>query len=558
MITENSREQRKSGSAERDGEGEMRSLYYNGAVYTGTMPLVEAFVVEDGIFCFAGSNEEARTAAGPDAVMTDLEGRFVCPAFNDSHMHLLEFGQGLYAPQVEAHTSSLGELLNRLRDFEKKYPRREGEWLVARGWNQDDFTDVRRMPDRWDLDKVSQNIPICVVRMCGHCLTVNSKALELLGVTADSVQPEGGRIGMENGAPDGRFYENAVRLVYDVIPQPDREELKKMILAACRVLNSYGITCCQTDDYGAFRGVSWQTINKVYRELEKNGDLTVRIYEQCNFEEPEELREFVESGYRTGIGSDFFRIGPLKIVADGALGARTAYLSRPYADAPYTCGMMSFPQETLEEMISYANEQGMQIAVHAIGDGCLDRVLAAFEKALKEHPRRDHRHGIVHCQITRPDQLEQIRQLKLHVYSQSIFLDYDIRIVEARVGKEMAATSYNWKTLLCGGVSVSNGSDCPIEAPHVMSGIQCAVTRCTLDGTGPYLPEQAYTVQEALESYTVRGAEACFGEERMGQIRAGMLADFAVLGANPFETEPGRLKEIPVCATYLGGRKVFG
>lgn len=536
----------------------MRTLYYNGAVYTGTMPLTEAFVVEDGLFCFAGSNEAAETAAGADAGKVDLEGRFVCAAFNDSHMHLLEFGQNLYAPQVEAHTSSLEELLDRLRDFERQYPRREGEWLVARGWNQDNFTDVCRMPNRWDLDRVSEDIPVCAVRVCGHCLTVNSRALELLGVTADTAQPEGGHIGMEAGVPDGRFYENAVSLVYDAMPQPDREALKRMILAACSVLNSYGITCCQTDDYGSFRGVSWRTVNEVYRELEESGQLTVRIYEQCIFSEPGKLREFVESGYRTSAGSDFFRIGPLKIVADGALGARTAYLSHPYADAPSTCGMMSFTQDTLEEMISYANGQGMQIAVHAIGDGCLDRVLAAFEKALKAHPRQDHRHGIVHCQITRPDQMEKIRQLGLHVYAQSIFLDYDIRIVEARVGKETAATSYCWKTLLRDGVPVSNGSDCPMEISHVMSGIQCAVTRCTLDGTGPYLPGQAYTVQEALDSYTVWGAKACFAEERMGKIRAGMLADFTVLGANPFETEPEELKNIPVCATYLGGRKVFG
>ena len=180
-----------------------------------------------------------------------------------------------------------------------------------------------------------------------------------------------------------------------------------------------------------------------------------------------------------------------------------------------------------------------------------------LEKALAAHPRTDHRHGIVHCQITRPDQLERIARLNLHVYAQSIFLDYDLHIVEDRVGKELAASSYSWKTLMNKGVTVSNGSDCPVELPNVMGGIQCAVTRCDLKGEGPYLPREAFTVQEALDSFTIAGAKASFEEDSKGRIEPGMLADFVVLGGNPFETEPERLKDIPVLATYLGGKFVY-
>ena len=143
-----------------------------------------------------------------------------------------------------------------------------------------------------------------------------------------------------------------------------------------------------------------------------------------------------------------FKIGPLKMLGDGALGARTAFLSRPYADDPSTCGIPVFTQETMDEMIGYANAHGMQAAVHTIGDACLDRVLSAYEKALAENPREDHRHGIVHCQITRADQLEKIAKMHHHVYAQSIFLDYDNHIVEERVGKELASTSYSWKALM--------------------------------------------------------------------------------------------------------------
>ena len=295
------------------------------------------------------------------------------------------------------------------------------------------------------------------------------------------------------------------------------------------------------------------------QELEAEGELTVRVYEQCNFTELSELKAFVEAGNVTGSGTELFKVGPLKMLGDGALGARTAYLSRPYADDPSTCGIPVFSQEVFDEMIGYANAHGMQAAVHAIGDACLDRVLDAYEKALKEHPREDHRHGIVHCQITRPDQLERIARLKLHVYAQSIFLDYDNHIVKDRVGEELASTSYSWKTLMKQGVSVSNGTDCPVELPDALASMECAVTRTTIkDHVGPYLPDEAFTVQEALDSYTIRGAEGSFEEKIKGKICPGMLADFVILEQSPFETAPEQLHTIPVHAAYLGGRKVFG
>lgn len=199
----------------------------------------------------------------------------------------------------------------------------------------------------------------------------------------------------------------------------------------------------------------------------------------------------------------------------------------------------------------------MQVAVHCTGDACLDLVLNSMEKALAAHPRNDHRHGIVHCQITRPDQLEKIAELNLHVYAQSIFLDYDLHIVKERVGEELANSSYSWKTLIGKGVIVSNGSDCPVELPNVMGGIQCAVTRCDLKGNGPYLLIEAFMVREALDSFTKEGAKASFEEALKGEIKPGMLADFVVLGKNPFEVDPSKLKDIPILSTYLGGKMVY-
>ena len=542
----------------RKGNRKMRTIYYNGAVYTGALPLVQSFGEEDGRFFFAGSNEEAVALKREGDRLVDLQGRFVCSGFNDSHMHLLSYGSSLRMAQLADRTGSLSDMLNCLREFRDSRTFRENAWLQGRGWNQDYFADTDRMPNRHDLDKVSTDIPICAVRACGHCLVVNTKALTLPGIGANTPQPAGGRIGMEEGEPDGRFFDNAMDLIYEAIPAPDKEEVKEMMLAACRSLNAYGVTSSQTDDYCAFHNVPWPLVNEAYRELEAEGRLTVRVYEQSNFTSLEALKAFVEAGNRTGTGSSLFKIGPLKMLGDGALGARTAYLGRPYADDPSTCGIPVFSQEVMDEMVGYANAQGMQVAVHAIGDACLDRVLTAYERAMASHPRKDPRHGIVHCQITRPDQLAKIGRMGLHVYAQSIFLDYDIHMVKERVGEELASTSYSWKTLMETGATVSNGTDCPVELPDALACIQCAVTRKTLkDQIGPYLPDQAFTVKEALDSYTCGGAYASFEENIKGKISPGMLADFVVLEENPFETPPEKLREIPVRETYLGGRKVY-
>ncbi|MBQ4506560.1 MAG: amidohydrolase [Firmicutes bacterium] len=534
----------------------MKKLYKNAKVYTGELPLKEAFAVEDGRFIFAGSSEEGY-ALGADET-EDLGGRFVCAGFNDSHMHLLGFGSALSMAPLAEHTASLGELLDCLREHAKAHPLREGQWLRGRGWNQDYFSDVSRMPNRWDLDRVSKDHPIAITRCCGHAMAVNSKALELCGIDASTPSPEGGRIGMKDGEPDGLFYDGAMPLIVNNIPLPGKEEVKDMIRSACRALNGYGITSVQSDDFSAFRGLPWETVIGAYKELEASGELTVRVYEQCNLTEVDDFKRFTAAGNSARSGSDMFRIGPLKLLGDGSLGARTAYLSRPYADDPSGRGFPIFTQEQLDALTECANESGFQFAVHAIGDACLDMVLDAAEKALEKHPRADHRHGIVHCQISRPDQLERIAKLKMHVYAQSIFLDYDTKIVKERAGEELASSSYSWKTLMDKGVCVSNGSDCPVELPDVMKGIQCAVTRRSCSGGEVYLKEEAFTVEEALDSFTRNAARASFDEDIKGRIVPGMLADFTLLSEDPFEADPDHIKEIEILGAWLGGEKVFG
>jgi len=526
-------------------------IYHNAVVFTAQGSLAQAFGVENGKFTFVGSNEEADRLSADQRI--DLAGAFVCPGFHDSHMHLLNYGQTLSMAPLHRFTGSLADMLQSLRD---SGPGRSG-WILGRGWNQDYFSDEKRMPNRWDLDQVSFEHPVCAVRACGHALAVNSRALEILGVHKDTPPIPGGTIGMERGEPNGLFFDNAMDLVLPKIPSPTLEEVKNMIRLACGELNRHGITSCGSDDYCVFQNLSWETVNEAFRQLEQEGDLSVRVNEQANFTNSQALEGFLKAGNTTGSGSEYFRIGPLKLLGDGALGARTAYLSKPYADDPSTCGLSVFTKEQFDQLIGMAHSNGMQVAVHCIGDACLDLVLDSLEKALTENPRDDHRHGIVHCQITRPDQLRRISALNLQVYAQSIFLDYDLHIVHSRVGSKLAESSYSWKTLLNSGVNVSNGSDCPVEMPDVMAGIQCAVTRCDRKGSGPYLPHEAFTVEEALMSFTAAGARASFQENCVGTIAPNLLADFVVLGGNPLSSPVQDLQDIPILAAYLGGKKVY-
>ena len=534
----------------------MKTIFVDGRVFTGVLPLKEAFAVEDGIFLAAGTNKEMLALAGPGDEVAALQGRFVCPGFNDSHMHLLGLGKLMEQCDLSQATASLADVQQALRAFAETHP--EG-WILARGFNQDVFSPATGTPTRHDLDAVCADRPICIVRCCGHALTVNTKALEIIGADVDTPMPEGGsaEIGPD-GKLNGIFLDTAMELVWPHVPAYTRNDLPRLIRNAMKALNAVGVTSVQTDDFTTLAGITWEDVVAAYRALEDAGEMTVRVYEQSQFNTPAELTPFLDAGYKTGWGTPLFRIGPLKMVADGSLGARTAYMSTHYADAPDEKGLAIFTHEQLTEMLTLAHERGMQSAVHAIGDGILDDILAAYEHAFTVHPRDDHRSGIVHIQLTRPDQLEKVRELALHAYAQSVFIDYDSRIVEARAGKELASTSYAFRTLRQMGVHVSNGTDCPVESPNPMRGLQCAVTRQPLDGSlPPYRPEECMTVEEALQTYTAEGAYASFEESFKGQIAPGMAADFVILDGDPFSVQPSEIKDILVLETYLGGRCVY-
>ncbi len=249
----------------------MKTALVNARVYTGES-FTEAVLYEGGIILKTGTGEEIRKEAEE---IIDCEGRFLCAGFNDSHMHLLNLGKALTSPRYDLHTSSLEELLSYSKECLKHL--KDGQWLTGRGWNQDLFEDGKRIPDRHDLDKISTEIPVFLTRTCGHCAVCNTRALELCGIDENTEDPEGGMIAKENGVPNGGLYDNAISLVSSHIPLPDQEELRRMIAKACGLLNSYGITSVQSDDYCVYRELPYEAFDDADRELEEEGNLSVRI-----------------------------------------------------------------------------------------------------------------------------------------------------------------------------------------------------------------------------------------------------------------------------------------
>ncbi len=537
----------------------MKQIYINGKVFTGDKNLKSAFIVEGDRFSYVGCDKEALEKKEDGDIVIDLEKKFVTPGFIDSHMHIINYGHALEICDLINATGSVDEIVNALIAFkdEKNIP--EGEWITGRGFNQDCFSGAKELPTRHDLDRVSTVHPISITRSCGHCLSVNTKALEMLGIDGSLPQPYGGQFDLdENGYPTGVFRDAAMDMIQTHFKTHTKADFKRMIERVVKKLNSLGITGAHSDDFCVFDKMDYEDVISAYQELEAEGKLTVRINEQSQFVHPEDLKGFLSKGYKTGVGSDLFKIGPLKLLGDGSVGARTAYLTKEYADLPGEKGLAIFTQEQLDELIEIAHLAGMQIAVHCIGDGVLDMVLSSYERAFALAPERDHRSGIVHVQLTRNDQLKKMQKMHLHAYAQTAFLDYDAYIVESRVGKELASTSYAFHTLKTLGCHVSNGTDCPVEIPNPMRGIQCAVTRMPLkEDIPPYNSNECMSVEEALNSYTAEGAYASFDENNKGSIKEGLLADFAVMDGNPFETEHKNLHKIKALKTYLGGKIVY-
>ena len=347
-----------------------------------------------------------------------------------------------------------------------------------------------------------------------------------------------------------------MRLYMEVIPPESGREIKEMIRQGAADLNAAGITCVHSDDLQVLSGTKPARLVELYRELEREKALTVRVYEQCLLE-PGEFEDFQVLRSAPEDHTSLFRTGPRKLLQDGSLGAKSAEMIAGYVDELDNHGIPIHTPEELYELIRTAHRRRMDVAVHAIGDLALQKVCDAVERVQREDPWPQARHGVVHAQTTTPALLERMKALKLQAYIQPIFIDADMEIIARRVGEEHARECYNWKSMLELGLHVSGGSDCPVEPFAILDNIRAAVTRQNRAGTKTYLSRQALTVEQAVRLFTSDAAWASRDEAVRGTLELGKLADLVVLDGDLFHMDPAEFPNVQVWETVLNGTTVF-
>lgn len=538
----------------------MDLIFHNGHVWTGDGKWSQAqaaAVKNDKIFA-VGSNEDILALKDTDSEVIDLKGRSLLPGFNDSHLHLI--GHALNRAKVDlSHCTSIDEVVYTLRAFIDEHGVAKGEWVYGWGWNQEQFQEKRK-PTRKDLDQASTGHCIAITRTCCHTLSANSMALQKVGVDREAPAIAGGKVVVdEQGVPTGVLDENAMSLITGKQPSLDKEDLKKMITDAAEDFIAAGLTSVQTDDLYHLGSDLLPTLCEAYRELETEGNLPIRVNLQCLLPTEEELKGFLDSGYRTGQGSAYFKIGPLKLLTDGSLGARTALLSEPYISTPETRGVPVLTSEELEKLVNLAAEHKMQVAAHAIGDAAVEMVLNAYKKAAALYPRPNARYRVIHASLVRPDQLDRFVDQDVIADIQPSFTGSDYMLIEQHLGAKRAEWAYRWKDYIDRGVKTAGSSDCPVENYVPLDGIYAAVTRQDRAGNPPggWFPEQRLTIDESLFIYTMGSAYSSFEEEIKGSITPGKLADLVVLSEDVTKVDQGDIKDLKTDMTVAGGKIVY-
>ena len=527
----------------------------NGHIYLNRGQFAQALLIRDDRIALVGTTEAIQAATPADAEVVDLAGRTVIPGFNDSHIHFVAKGEALDDIDL-AGTRSIAEVAQRVKDYIAQRKPAPGTVLQGRGWNQDYFVeDNHRLLSRHDLDAITTEYPLILIRACMHILTANSRALELAGLTRDSQPVDGGAFDRDvNGELTGVIRENACQQIVCIRSEPTDEDILRQMRTAMRYALKHGVTSVQTMD---MLPNNWEQIWRLYDQLTQEDPL-VRIYHQVNFMEPNVFRRFLAEGFHTGTGTPFNRVGPLKMYLDGTLGARTALMRHPYHDDPSVTGIATMTREQAAEMVQIAVENNCQVVMHAIGDGAIELALDTYEP-YTQNGNNPLRLGVLHVQITDKPLLERFARQRLLAYVQPHFLDYDTLIVEDRVGPELAATSYAFGTLLHSGVPITFGSDSPVEEINPFNNLYCAVTRKRLNGQpeNGFHPEEALDIYEAVDAYTLGSAWAQFEDNVKGRLLPGYYADLAILNQDIFSVSPETMLSTVVDATMCAGRFVY-
>lgn len=520
-------------------------------IYTGDPELqeVEALVYNATGKIVDRGNRAEMASQYPDAQVQDLGTATVIPGLIDAHGHLLNLGMTkLQADLVGA--SSLEEALERLQKHAEQLP--PGAWLLGRGWDQNDWPG-QAFPSAADLNALFPERPVWLTRIDGHAGWGNHLALAQASVDLSGAwQPEGGLIMRDaSGEPTGILVDGAMNLVDAAIPPPDRALLEQALDLALAETARYGLTGVHE------AGTPWPVL-QLYLERSQAGRLPLRIYAMADGDN-ETLDQLCANGF---IQDESGRVSArsVKLYADGALGSRGAALLAPYSDAPETQGLLFHSDEKLHQLVAKAMACGLQVNTHAIGDAANRQVLDAYAAALAEHPKQQSgRHRIEHAQVVSLTDIPRFQELSLIASMQPTHATSDMPWAEQRVGPERILGAYAWQKFIAARVPLALGSDFPVESANPMLGLYAAVSRADLSGLpeGGWYPDQRLMRQQALAGFTRDAAYAGFMEEQVGQLRAGMQADFVALDGDYFDIPVAQIAQLQVLSTWIDGEMIY-
>jgi len=521
-------------------------LLHNARIYTldVAQPMATAIIIDSGNILAVGGDELLDECGRTER--EDMNGQVILPGLTDAHIHLQEYALSLRIVDCEVETKD--EVLRRVSGIIRETPR--GDWVRGHGWNQNDWGG--EWPTATDLETATPENPAYLTAKSLHAAWVNCTALRLAGINPSTPDPVNGHIQRDgNGIPTGILFEEAVKLVESVIPEPTPEDLAESIQNIIPGLWRMGLTGIHDFDK--------RTCFQALQLLRERGDLHLRVVKSIPFES---LPDAVGLGLRSGFGDDFLRIGSVKFFADGALGPHTGAMFEPYVDEPQNRGILILDNEQLFDHGRLAVENGLSLAVHAIGDRAVHEVVEGFTRL--RHYEREHkfpslRHRIEHVQMIHPDDAWRLAEFEIIASMQPIHVLSDMLMAD-RLLDDRAANSYAWRTLAHSGARLAFGSDAPVESPNPFWGLHSAVTRRRADGfPGPdgWFPEQRLTVREALEGFTMCPAYLSGMEHRLGRLSPGFLADLIVINTDPFLCDPTELRNIQPTATMVDGEWVW-
>lgn len=518
------------------------TLFHSGTVLMPT-GATTALLVQQGRIMACGPVEQLQLQTAENTVLFDLKGRTLSPGFIDAHIHLWKVGDLLTFMLDLRGVTSIEAMQDQLADFARRNP--DNPWILARGFNEALFEDGR-MPNRFDIDKAVGGRPVQVIRTCAHIAVLNSRAMDLCGIGAKTVVPEGGEIRRgADGVPNGILSETALGLVRPHLPVYSPEAYRSMVLAAQAELLRHGITAA-TDP------AVHPELLEVYRQMDRAGELKIRIH-AIPIRVPDGDVQALPLPER--FQSEYLRVDTVKFFADGGLSGKTAALHQPYRGTNEH-GVLRLSFDFFKQCAEAAQDAGFRLATHAIGDRAIDLTMAVYG-SLAPQNKAGLRHRIEHLGLPNAEHLQQMRDLGLHCVTQPIFL-YELgQNFRQYLPDAYLNRVYPYRAVLDAGVNLAFSSDAPVVKNfNPLMGLRNAVER--RDRSGVEIgPSQGIHVGKAWRAYTLGAAAANGDASETGSLEPGKRADMVLLDQNPLVVPTANISDIQVMQTWVAGQPML-